>query len=111
MVSEKRDADYDTLADVDVNDYESTVLYGIFNDPYLWESRFVTNGGPVPDTMRELILDTPIYEDESASRCIAHAHLTNEDRARAGTLERDGMVVIKRQVILRSPWILEITDD
>ena len=109
-IDDAEDAEHDTVAAVDVNDFTSTTTYGIFNDPGLWEPRFTSNGGLIPDTLRQMILDTPMYTDESASRTLRHARLTNEDRRVKGTLDRDGMVIIKRQVRLESPWILDVTD-
>lgn len=100
--------DGDSFAGLDVNEFTSTTTYGVFNDPQVWESRFAANGGPIPDTMRDIILETPLFEDEDADRIIRHARLTNEDRKTNGILRRDGMVLIKRQVTLKSPWILDV---
>lgn len=102
--------EYDDLAGIDVNEYTSKTSYGIFNDSAVWNPKFESNGGPIPDAMKEVILDTPLYEDVDAERALRHALLTNEDRERNGTLQRDGMVLIKRQVTLKSPWILDISD-
>lgn len=99
--------EHDTLVGVDVNDFTSTTTYGVFNDPQVWEDKFADNGGSIPEAMRKLILETPLYEDEDGDRALRHAKLTNEDRRRNGTLRRDGMVLIKRQVTLKSPWILD----
>lgn len=99
--------EHDTLAGIDVNDFTSTTTYGVFNDPQVWVGKFADEGGPIPDAMRELILETPLYEDEDGDRALRHAKLTNEDRRVKGTLDRDGMVLIKRQVVLKSPWILD----
>ena len=103
-------AAHDTFKSVDVNEFTSTTTYGVFNDPQVWEPRFAVAGGPIPDVMREVILDTPLFEDEDEERIIRHARLTNEDRERNGNLERDGMVLIRHQVTLRSPWILDVAE-
>ena len=102
--------DGDSFAGLDVNEFTSTTTYGVFNDPQVWESRFAANGGPIPDAMRDIILETPLFEDEDADRIIRHARLTNEDREHNGILRRDGMVLIKRQVTLKSPWILDVAE-
>ena len=99
---------HDTFEGFDVNDFTVTTTFGVFNDEQVWEPKFVANGGTIPDSMRELILDTPLYEDDDGDRILRHARLTNEDRQRNGTLARDGMVLIKRQVTLRSPWTLDM---
>lgn len=101
---------HDTLVGVDVNDFTSSTTYGIFNDPQSWAGKFTSDGGQIPDSMREVILETPIYEDVDGQRVLRHAQLTNEDRRRNGTLDRDGMVIIKRQVTLTSPWVLDVDD-
>lgn len=102
---------HDELAGVDVNDFTSTTTWGVFNDPQVWEPRFESGGGELPDTLRQMILETPMYTDEDAERALRHARLTNEDRQLNGTLERDGMVLIKSQITLRSPWTLSADVD
>lgn len=103
--------EHDDVAGVDVNEYVTTTTYGLFNDPRIWESRFVAAGGDIPDAMREIILETPIYTDEDGQRIINHARLTNEHRRDTGTLDRDGMVVIKRQIRIESPWVLDVDSE
>jgi len=92
--------DVDTLLGFDVNDFESTTYYAIFNDP---DAPELAN---VVETLRELITETPIYEDESLERTIRHARLTNEDRERG--VAADGQlrspVIIKEQTTLRTPY-------
>ena len=107
---EERDklVDVDQLLGFDVNDFTSTTTFGVFNDEQVWEPKFASNGGTIPDSMRELLLETPLYEDNDGDRILRHARLTNEDRQRNGTLARDGMVLIKRQVTLRSSWTLDV---
>lgn len=96
----------DSFHGIDVNEYTTTIVYGLFNDPQLWEPRFAD--GSIPESLREVVLETPLFEDEQASRALRHARLTNEDRRRQGTLDRDGMVVVKRQVILKSKWLMDV---
>lgn len=105
------ESDHDVVAGVDVNEYTTTTTYGLFNDPKLWEPRFSSAGGTIPDAMREIILDTPIYTDEDGERILNHARLTNAHRRDTGTLDRDGMVVIKRQVRIESPWVLDVDSE
>lgn len=105
------ESDHDVVAGVDVNEYTTITTYGLFNDPKLWEPRFASAGGTIPDAMREIILDTPIYTDEDGERILNHARLTNAHRRDTGTLDRDGMVVIKRQVRIESPWVLDVDSE
>ena len=111
MVSDEQEqhTEYDTFHGLDVNDFKSTVTYGIFNDPQVWDPKF---GDPklglIPESMREQLLETPLFEDDKASRVLSHARLTNDDRRQRGTLDRDGMVIIKRQVTLQSSWVLDV---
>lgn len=92
--------DGDKLLGFDVNDFESTTYYAIFNDPDAPELRDIV------ETMRELLTETPLYEDESLGRTIAHAQLMNEDRRRGfvddGKLRSP--VIIKSQTTLRTPY-------
>lgn len=110
MVSEnENEIDYDTFHGLDVNDFRSTVTYGIFNDPQVWDSKFGDPKlGMIPESMREQLLETPLFEDDKASRVLRHARMTNEDRRQRGTLDRDGMVIIKRQITLQSDWVLDV---
>jgi hypothetical protein len=93
---------------VDPADLEVSVTYGIFNDPQVWEPLFAR--GEQPEALRQALLETPLYEDESASRALAHARLTNDDRRAQGKLDRYGMVLVKRQVTLKSRWITDVED-
>lgn len=94
---------------VDPADFTVQVTYGIFNDPQVWDRRF--SSGELAPALRQPLLETPLYEDESASRTLAHARLMNDDRKQHGTLTRDGMVLVRRQVTLRSPWLLSVGED
>lgn len=85
----------DTLLGFDVNDFESTVVYAIYNDPDAEDMR------ALPEALRAQLLDVPLYEDESATRVIAHARLTNEDRDKL-TPPR-GHVKVYVQTILKTP--------
>lgn len=94
------------LRGVDLSQLEVTVTYGIFNDPQVWERRFTS--GELAPALRPPLLETPLYEDDSPDRTLNHARLMNDDRRLAGTLARDGMVLVKRQVTLRSGWLLDV---
>ena len=93
---------------VDPADFDVYVTYGVFNDPQVWEPKFAS--GQLPETLREPLLDTPLYEDDQASRTLAHARLMNDDRRRLGRLDSEGMVLVKRRVTLRSKWLLDVVD-
>lgn len=96
--------DYSELG-VDPRDFTTTTHYGVFNDPQVFEPRFAA--GELPEALRQPLLETPIYEDDDEQRTLRHANLTNDDRRAHGSLERDGLVIVKRQVTLRSPWITD----
>lgn len=91
---------------VEPSGLELSVTYGIFNDPQVWERRFTS--GELAPALRQPLLETPLYEDDSPDRTLNHARLMNDDRRLAGTLARDGMVLVKRQVTLRSGWLLDV---
>jgi hypothetical protein len=92
--------DGDTLLGFDVNDFESSTYYAIFNDP---DAPELVN---LPEALRELLTRAALYEDESLDRTLQHARLMNEDRARGqavdGTLRSP--VKVKTQTVLRTPW-------
>jgi len=93
----------DTVLGFDVNDFESKVYYAIFNDPDAPEY------AALHEAMRPLLLETPLYEDESLPRVIKHAKLTNEDRDRM--TPPVSHVVVRAQTILKTPWTdVELTD-
>jgi hypothetical protein len=85
---------------------EVRVTYGVFNDPRVWEPKFAS--GELPEVLREPLLNTPLYEDDQVSRVLAQARLMNDDRRRFGQLDAEGMVLVKRQVTLRSKWLLDV---
>ena len=89
--------DIDTFMGYDVNDFTSTVTYGIFNDPDTFTI------GPVVNTeaLRERLFNIPLMEDDDLDRVQRHAELSNGDRARTGQRER---VIVKEKTILETPW-------
>jgi hypothetical protein len=89
----------DTFMGIGVNEFTSTVTYGIFNDDHAEDFR------KLPEPLREQLLDTPMYEDEDRDRVVRHLNLTNEDRARMNPPRSSA--VLKSQVTLRTKWRLE----
>jgi hypothetical protein len=88
--------DVDTLLGFDVNDFTSTVIYAVFNDP---EDPALRD---LPEALKPMLLDVPLYEDDDDDRVRRHARLMNEDRARLRPPR--GGVIVRVQTILKTPW-------
>lgn len=86
----------DQLLGFDVNEFESTQVFAVFNDP---DDPDIVE---LPEALKPQLLDVPLYEDESRVRVFAHARLMNEDRARMRPPR--GPVKVRVQTILRTPW-------
>lgn len=86
----------DTLLGFDVNDFESTQVYSIFNDP---EDPDIKT---LPEAIKPQLLDVPLMEDESLKRVTDHARLMNDDRDRMKPPR--GHVVVRVQTILKTPY-------
>lgn len=86
----------DALLGFDVNDFESSVVYAIFNDPEGDDMK------ALPEALKPQLLDVPLMEDESVRRIVDHARLMNEDRAQLRPYRSP--VVVRRQTVLRTPW-------
>lgn len=78
------------------------VLYGVFNDPDVYEPRFAS--GDLHPSLRQVILETPLYTDKSLRQATGHQRLVNEERRALGRVARDGRAVLRRQVIISSAW-------
>lgn len=87
----------DALLGFDVNDFESTVVYAIFNDPDGDDMK------ALPEAIKPQLLDVPLLEDESLRRVVDHARLMNSDRDKMTAGERSH-VIIKQQTILKTPY-------
>lgn len=81
---------------LDVNDFKSTVVYGIFNDPDAPDIL------ALPEHLRPQLTDIPLYEDESETRTFNHAKLMNDDRSLM-TPPRSPAIV-KRMIYMKTPW-------
>lgn len=90
--------DVDTFMGYSVNDFTSSVTYGIFNDSDTFVIGEVVNS----EALRERLFNTPLMEDDDPAYVQRHAELTNEDRARNGMEER---VRVRRKTILETPWM------
>jgi len=90
----------DKLLGFDVNDFDSSTYFAIFNDP---DAPELVN---LPESLRELLTRAALYEDESLDRTARHARLMNEDRARGNTADGTlhSPVLVKTQTVLRTPW-------
>ena len=86
----------DQVLGFDVNDFESTAVYSIFNDPDSADM------AALPEALKPQLLDVPLYEDESLQRVVDHARLMNEDRDRLKPPR--GHVIIRTQTILKTPY-------
>lgn len=90
--------DTDRFMGYDVNDFTSSVTYGIFNDPDTFTIGEVVN----TEALRERLFKLPLMEDDDPAYVQRHAQLSNEDRARNGKAER---VKVRRKTILETPWV------
>lgn len=88
-------SEIDTLLGFDVNDFESTVVYAIYNDPDADDMK------SLPEALRPQLLDVPLLEDESLRRVADHARLMNEDRDLM--TPRRSHVIVTEQTVLRTP--------
>lgn len=86
----------DQLLGFDVNEFESTQVYSIFNDPEDPDIR------DLPEAIKSQLLDVPLMEDESLKRIVDHARLMNEDRDKLRPPR--GHVVVRVQTILKTPY-------
>lgn len=87
--------DVDTFMGHGVNDFTSRTLYAVFND-------LKTFGDlAAPESLLELLFETPLLEDEDADRVVRHAALMNAERAHGGSSSR---VVVKSKLILETPY-------
>lgn len=86
----------DQLLGFDVNEFESTQVYSIFNDPDDPDIR------DLPEAIKPQLLDVPLMEDESLKRIVDHARLMNEDRDKMRPPR--GHVVVRVQTILKTPY-------
>lgn len=86
----------DQLLGFDVNEFESTQVYSIFNDPDDPDIR------DLPEAIKPQLLDVPLFEDESLRRVVDHARLMNEDRDKMRPPR--GHVVVRVQTILKTPY-------
>jgi hypothetical protein len=102
-VPQAETTDVDTALGFDVNDFESSVVYAIFNDPEDPDIR------DLPEALKPQFLDVPLYEDDSPGRVVKHARLMNEDRDRM--IPPRGHVRLRRQTILKTPWTDVPLDD
>ena len=81
---------------------EVTVEYGVFNDEAAWEPLFAS--GEVHESLREVLLDRPLYATEILREAAQHARLTNEERGSRAETDKFGFVVVKTRTVTRSPW-------
>lgn len=95
-VPQRDHAEGDQLLGFDVNEFESTQVYSIFNDP---EDPDIAG---LPEAIKPQLLDVPLLEDESLKRVVDHARLMNEDRDKLRPPR--GHVKVRVQTILRTPY-------
>lgn len=92
---EPQEPQVDAVLGFDVNDFDSTTLYGIFNDP---DADDLTG---VPEDLRARVFDVPLYEDDALGPVARHARVMNEDRDRL-TPPRSH-VIIMTWTVLKTP--------
>lgn len=80
---------------------EELIVYGIFNDPEVWEPMFAS--GELPETLR-FNVDEPLEETPNRNEVFRRATTYNEDRAARGEVMKIGKVIVKQRVVLRSAW-------
>lgn len=88
---------------------EVTVEYGVFNDEAAWEPLFAS--GEMHSSLREALLERPLYATESLREAAQHARLANEDRALQDRIDKFGHVVVKMRTVTRSPWAAVTLDE
>lgn len=93
--------DVDSFGGVAVNDYVSTTMYGVFNDPSFFEPQFAS--GMLHANLRGVLLENSLFESESLTQVQGHARLLVEER-RAYQNITTSSVVIRKRVILESTW-------
>jgi hypothetical protein len=82
---------------------EVTIEYGVFNDSAVWEPIFAA--GEVHESLREVVLDRPLYASEVLEEVARHARLANEERALdVAKVDKFGYVVVRTRRVVRSPW-------
>lgn len=87
----------DTFLGFDVNDFKSVTVFAIFNDPDADDIL------ALPEALRPLLTDAPLFVDESERRVRDHARLMNEDRAQLRP--HRSPVIVRRQTTLQAPWV------
>lgn len=92
------------------DDSSAVVEYGVFNDPEVWEPLFAGPDG-LHSSLRELLLERPLYASELLAEAARHARLTNDERAQSGQLDRVGAVVVKTRTVTRTAWSPVPLDD
>lgn len=101
-VAEDQDAEADVAVDrfmgYNVNEFTSTVTYGIFNDPDTFK---IGDGIINREALEERLFKLPLMEDDNYDYVARHARLSNEDRAVNGQAER---VKVRKKTILETPW-------
>lgn len=86
----------DIVLGFDVNDFESSVVYAVFNDP---DDPAIRD---LPEALKPQLIDVPLYEDDDVTRVVRHAKLMNEDRDRM--VPPRGHVRVRTQTILKTPY-------
>lgn len=96
-----------TLALISDAETTETVEFGIFNDPEWWEPMFAS--GEIPETQR-FQLENPMWTTLSGWSAWKYAFNLNEDRARHAKIDKYGPVIIRRRVVVETPWAA-LTDE
>jgi hypothetical protein len=82
---------------------EVTTEYGVFNDEDTWNALFAS--GEVHESLRETLLERPLYAAETLREAAQHARLANEERGVQNRIDKFGFVVVKTRTVTRSPWV------
>jgi hypothetical protein len=76
--------------------------YGVFNDEEVWGPLF--EAGEMPEALREILVDRPLYQCEILPEAVRHAKLINEERGLRNETEKIGFVLVKTRNVVEHPW-------
>jgi hypothetical protein len=76
--------------------------YGVFNDEEVWDPLF--EAGEMPEALREILVDRPLYQSEMLPEAVRHAKLINEERGLRDETDKIGFVIVKTRDVIEHPW-------
>lgn len=76
--------------------------YGVFNDAEVWDPLFAA--GEMPEALREILVERPLYQSELLQEAVRHARFINEERGLRGEIDKIGYVVVQSRQVVEHPW-------